>query len=64
MEYKGFKIVSDGTFSMYTIQQLGSGTVPQALKGSFTNTASAKVAIDRYEPKRGAKKHGKTDATD
>lgn len=56
MEYKGFKIVADGTFGMYSIKQLGSGAVPESLKGAYTTPAQAQFAIDAYQPKRGAKK--------
>jgi hypothetical protein len=59
-EYKGFKIVGDGTYGYYNIQQLGSGAVPESLRGDYTAPRFAIAAIDAYEPKRGAKKHGET----
>ncbi|MDT1790557.1 hypothetical protein, partial [Salmonella enterica] len=55
-EYKGFKIVSDGTMGYWLIKQPGSGATPSALSGLYTTPAIAKNAIDAYEPKRGAKK--------
>ena len=61
MEYKGFKIVPDGTFGMYEIRQPGSGAMPESLKGAFTSRAFATNAIDNYKPKRGAKKYAETD---
>lgn len=63
MEYKGFKIVADGTFGMCSIKQLGSGAVPTSLLGSFTSPAQATYAIDAYQPKRGAKKKDVKDST-
>lgn len=60
VEYKDFKIVSDGTFGMYHIKQPGSGATPTSLKGAYTSPTAAKNAIDMYVPKRGAKKNDKT----
>jgi hypothetical protein len=56
MEYKGFKIGIDGTMGYWSIKQLGSGAVPDALKGMYTTAKFAQEAIDAYQPKRGAKK--------
>ncbi|AUR99332.1 hypothetical protein NVP1264O_20 [Vibrio phage 1.264.O._10N.286.51.F2] len=59
MEYKGFKIVADGTMGYKHIAQMGSGAVPKALSGRYTTESQARVAIDGYKPKRGAKKNVK-----
>lgn len=56
MEYKGFKIVGDGTFGMFHIKQPGSGATPQSLSGRYSTPRLAQLAIDAYKPKRGAKK--------
>lgn len=56
VEYKGFKIESDGTMGYWHIKQPSSGAVPTALKGRYTTPSYAKNAIDAYTPKRGAKK--------
>lgn len=63
MEHKGFNIVRDGTIGMYVIQQPGSGALPSALKGSYTEPRYAVAALDSYKPKRGAKNHGKANTT-
>lgn len=63
MEYKGFKIVADGTMGYKHIAQMGSGAVPQALSGRYTTHKQAMLAIDEYKPKRGAKKHVKDSTT-
>ena len=47
-EYEGYKIESDGTFSMKVIKPIGKGSVPVDLRGSYTSTRDAEVAIDRY----------------
>ena len=63
VEYKDYRIISDGTFGMYHIKQLGSGAVPSELSGAYTSPSSAKVAIDAYKPKRGVKKDAEAKAT-
>lgn len=63
MEYKGFNIVRDGTIGLYKIQQPGSGAMPSALDGSFTEPKFAVAALDAYTPKRGAKNYGKANTT-
>lgn len=55
-EYKGFKIVADGTMGYWHVKQPGSGAVPVELSGRYTTVPFAKNAIDAYQPKRGAKK--------
>lgn len=63
MVYKGFKIVADGTMGYKSIAQMGSGAVPQSLSGRYTTEAQARIAIDAYKPKRGAKKNVKDTPT-
>ena len=48
MEYKGYKIIGDGTYGQKVIKNIGPGTIPRNLSGSFTNDAEAIRAIDRY----------------
>lgn len=47
-EYNGFKIDSDGTYSMKVIKPVGKGSVPVSLRGSYTSTSEAEGAIDKY----------------
>lgn len=47
-EYRGFKIVGDGTYGNKLIKTIGQGSLPDVLKGSFTRPSFAHVAIDRY----------------
>lgn len=44
--YRGYRIVSLGTFPMYRIQPAGSGDIPNDLKGTFTTDNMARRAID------------------
>ena len=46
VEYKGYKIMGDGTFGMKLIKRIGSGSLPKILSGSFTGFGPAKQAID------------------
>lgn len=62
-EYKGFKIVPDGSFGMCHIKQPGSGATPSELSGAYTTPTIAMNAIDAYKPKRGAKKNVEADST-
>lgn len=48
MEYKGYRIESMGTFPMYTVHAKGQGTIPNALKGMYTNMREVELAIDGY----------------
>jgi len=48
MEYKGYMIVSDGAYGLKEIRHTGKGSMPTALKGSFTHASLAQKAIDRY----------------
>lgn len=47
-EYKGFKIIGDGTYGHKLIKTIGQGSLPDVLKGSFTRLYFAQIAIDRY----------------
>lgn len=51
MEYEGYKIKSDGVYSIFKINGVGSGDIPQSLKGSFTSPKEAMKAIDLLEGK-------------
>jgi len=62
MEYKGYRVTPLGTYSLLKIQAKGSGTIPDALNGSFTSSKEATLAIDKYLSsltKQGGRKHGK-----
>lgn len=59
MEYKEYRIETDGTFSMFVIKAKAQGQIPQELRGMYTSAAQAQIAIDGYVPKRGGKKDGK-----
>jgi hypothetical protein len=54
-EYKGYKIESDGTFGMKRIRSIGKGSLPQMLKGHFSNTGMARRSIDVYLAQKGNK---------
>lgn len=47
-EYKGYAVVSDGTFGHKLIKPLGKGSVHLSLRGSYTNAGQAFRAIDVY----------------
>jgi hypothetical protein len=45
-QYKGnLEIVGDGRFGNYSIRWSEGGNVPEALKGTYTDTATAKTVI-------------------
>lgn len=48
MTHKGYRIESLGTFPMYKIMAQGSGTIPAALTGTYTNRNEAINAIERH----------------
>ena len=48
MDYKGFKIVGDGTFGYKRIKPEGQGSIPKILNGAYTKTAFAERDIDMY----------------
>ena len=45
-EYKGFQIVSDGSFGMVSVKPVGKGSAPKELRGTFTSGGLAQKAID------------------
>lgn len=47
MEYKGYKIVGDGTFGYKQIKPIGKGSVHLSLRGSYTDYKVACQAIDK-----------------
>lgn len=47
-EYKGYRVVPLGTFSLYSIMPRASGTIPNDLHGHYTTLTEANRAIDRY----------------
>ena len=48
MEYKGYKIESEGNFMMKVIKPLGKGSVHKILMGSFTTDVFAMKQIDAH----------------
>ncbi|MOA48043.1 hypothetical protein D3C78_1707330 [compost metagenome] len=48
VEYKGYTIAGDGTFGMKEIKPIGKGSVPNALRGKYTTSYRAQIAIDTY----------------
>lgn len=63
MEYKGYKIVGDGTFGMRHVKGIGKGDIPTALKGVFTGIKDACKAIDMLEADKEGGARGKTKVT-
>lgn len=53
MEYKGYRIVSDGTYGMKLIKHIGRGACPKELLGSFTSHSMAVKAIDIVTSRKG-----------
>ncbi len=47
-EYKGYHVMSDGTFGMKVIKPIGKGSVPMQLRDKYTTYAFAYQAIDAY----------------
>ena len=47
-EYNGYKIESDKTYSMKMISPLEKGSVPLELRGAYTSTREAELAIDQF----------------
>lgn len=47
-EYKGYNIVSDGTYGYKEIKALGRGALPLAMRGKFTSERAARQAIDYH----------------
>ncbi len=46
MEYRGYKIVGDGTFGYKEIKPVGRGSVPTGLRGTWVTVRDATRAID------------------
>lgn len=53
MEYKGYRIVGDGTYGMKLIKHIGRGACPKELLGNFTSFTQAMKMIDQVTAKRG-----------
>lgn len=54
MEYKGYNIASD-PFGHKYLKTIGRGSLPITLRGSYTSTKLAMIAIDNEEGKKNAK---------
>ncbi len=54
-EYKGYNIVSDGTYGMKEIKPTTRGSVPGELRGVFTNETFARKSIDAFLISKGGK---------
>lgn len=50
-EYRGYNIVPLNNLIGYTLQTVGRGSIPNALKGSFTSVRDARNLIDLYRGK-------------
>lgn len=48
MEYKGYKIVHDGSYGHKLIKPIGKGSVHKSLLGSYTTSVFATKQIDAY----------------
>ncbi len=48
MEYRGYNIDGDKTYGYKLIKSIKPGSVPGALRGSFTTAAFAQRQIDIY----------------
>lgn len=60
-EYKGYRIVGDGTFGLKRILNAGKGMLPRDLSGTYTSAIFAERDIDGYLEKKG-KTNGETDS--
>ena len=58
-EYRGFRIVGDGTFTLKHVTTIGKGSVPNCLNGAYTTSGYAQKDIDNYldEAKKNAKRN-------
>jgi hypothetical protein len=63
MEYKDYKIVSDGTMGHYSIKPKGKGSVAAPLRGLYTTRAFAINAIDMQDSKKKEKVNGKANTS-
>lgn len=55
LEYNGYRIIGDGTFGQKLIQNIGRGSLPLSLRGSFTSVPQAQRAIDVVITEKGDK---------
>jgi hypothetical protein len=58
-DYKGYKIVGDGSYGFKEIKPEGKGSVPKELRGKFTHAKQAHICIDSFlakQPPKAAKK--------
>jgi hypothetical protein len=49
MEYQGYVIEHDKTFGMFTIKNVGKGSVPKVLRGRYTSRDVTMKSIDQYK---------------
>jgi hypothetical protein len=48
MEYKGYNIRLNKSYTMYSIHMIGKGALPKHLQGLYTTKNSAFRQIDQY----------------
>lgn len=58
MEYKGYKIETDGMFGLFTVKLIGKGSAPKELRGTYTSKAFAMSAIDDHKASKGVETNG------
>jgi len=63
MEYKGYKVVGDGTFGYKHIVPLSKGSVSLELRGAYTTAVEAHKAIDSFETSKLEKTSGNSKST-
>lgn len=49
--HKGFKLVCDGQFGMYSVQRIGKGRIPDQLTGLFQTRKAIVDLIDNLDLK-------------
>ena len=47
MEYNGYMIINDGIYGHKMIKPLSRGSVPLSLRGMYTDSRQAQIAIDK-----------------
>ena len=47
-EYKGYQIQPHGSFNLKVIKAIGKGSVHLTLRGMYTNSREAELAIDIF----------------
>lgn len=52
IEYKGYNIVNEPPYMLKAIKAIGKGSVHLALRGKYTTSAEACLAIDRFLTKQ------------